>query len=124
METQLHLQSETSQLLAEAPTLNDYISVSPDMRFGKPCIAGTRIAVIDVAIWHNQMGLPLELIAAKWDLPLAGLYAAMAYYYDHRDEIDRRNAEDASHAEAMRREQGPTKLDLILAERAYISAQK
>ena len=28
-----------------------YISISPDIRFGKPCIKGTRIAVVDILQW-------------------------------------------------------------------------
>jgi uncharacterized protein (DUF433 family) len=28
-----------------------YISVDPDIRFGKPCITGTRIAVVDILQW-------------------------------------------------------------------------
>jgi uncharacterized protein (DUF433 family) len=28
-----------------------YISVNPDIRFGKPCITGTRIAVNDILEW-------------------------------------------------------------------------
>ena len=28
-----------------------YISIDPDIRFGKPCITGTRIAVVDILQW-------------------------------------------------------------------------
>ena len=28
-----------------------YISINPDIRFGKPCITGTRIAVSDILQW-------------------------------------------------------------------------
>ena len=28
-----------------------YISINPDIRFGKPCIKGTRIAVLDILQW-------------------------------------------------------------------------
>lgn len=28
-----------------------YISINPEIRFGKPCITGTRIAVGDILIW-------------------------------------------------------------------------
>ena len=97
--------------------LDAYIFTSADTRFGKPCITGTRIAVIDIAMWHNQMGIPLEMIAAKYNLPLAGVYAAMAYYYDNRTEIDRRQQEESAMAEKMRAAQGPTKLDQLLAQR-------
>ena len=29
----------------------DYISINPDIRFGKPCIKGTRIAIGDILQW-------------------------------------------------------------------------
>jgi uncharacterized protein (DUF433 family) len=28
-----------------------YISISPEIRFGKPCIKGTRIAIADILGW-------------------------------------------------------------------------
>lgn len=28
-----------------------YISINPEIRFGKPCIKGTRIAVADILSW-------------------------------------------------------------------------
>lgn len=28
-----------------------YISIDPSIRFGKPCIKGTRIAVVDILQW-------------------------------------------------------------------------
>ncbi|MCL2327981.1 MAG: DUF433 domain-containing protein [Bacteroidetes bacterium] len=31
--------------------LTSYISISPEIRFGKPCIKGTRIAVTDILQW-------------------------------------------------------------------------
>ena len=31
--------------------LASYISIDPEIRFGKPCIAGTRIAVSDILQW-------------------------------------------------------------------------
>jgi hypothetical protein len=48
------------------------------------------------------MGYLPELIAGKWDLPLAAVYAALAYYYDHKADIDTRQAEDDAFAEAFR----------------------
>ena len=31
--------------------LSSYISINPQIRFGKPCIVGTRIAVSDILQW-------------------------------------------------------------------------
>jgi len=31
--------------------LSSFISIDPDIRFGKPCIKGTRIAISDILQW-------------------------------------------------------------------------
>ena len=31
--------------------LTTYISIDPEIRFGKPCIKGTRIAITDILLW-------------------------------------------------------------------------
>jgi len=31
--------------------IRKYISIDPEIRFGKPCITGTRIAVADILQW-------------------------------------------------------------------------
>ena len=30
---------------------SSYISINPNIRFGKPCIKGTRIAIVDILQW-------------------------------------------------------------------------
>lgn len=44
-----------------------------------------------------------EEIAGKYDLSLAAVFSVMAYYFDHRDEVDRRIQEDQAFVEAFRR---------------------
>jgi uncharacterized protein (DUF433 family) len=85
------------------PVLNHHVEITPGVRGGRPHIAGTRLTVADTAIMHLRLGLPLEEIAGRYDLDLASLYAAMAYYYDHRAEIDESVAADEAFAEAFRR---------------------
>jgi uncharacterized protein (DUF433 family) len=84
--------------------LDRYIATDPGVRSGKPCIAGTRFTIADLAIRHLQLGESLEEIAQTFHLPLAALYAGMAYYYDHRAEIDESIAASEAFAEAFRRE--------------------
>jgi uncharacterized protein (DUF433 family) len=89
--------------------LVNHIEVTPGVRGGKPRLAGTRITVADVAIWHLKLGHSPEEIAADYDLSLSSVYAALAYYYDNQDQIDQQIADDAAFAEAFRR-QHPSKL--------------
>ena len=80
----------------------EYIEISSDVRSEKPRIAGTRTAVEDVAAMHLKLGYSLIEIAGQYDLSLASVYAAMAYYFDHRDEIDRRTLEEDKLIDGMR----------------------
>ncbi len=49
-------------------TLNRHIEITPEVRGGKPRLAGTRITVADVAIMYLRMGQSLEEIAGKYQL--------------------------------------------------------
>ena len=80
---------------------------------GVPSIAGTRLRVQDV-VAHHLAGRRLEEIAEAYpSYSRAQILSALAYYYDHRDEIDRIMAEHRQSAEAMRTaleaRQGPSK---------------
>jgi len=83
--------------------IDHHIESTPGVAGGKPRIAGHRITVRDVVIWHERLGRSREEIAAEYDLSLADIHAALTYYFDHREEIDRDI--EASHAfvEALRR---------------------
>ena len=83
--------------------LDRHIEITPEVRGGRPRIAGTRITVADIVIMHLRLGQSLEEIAGKYNLDLADVYAAMAYYYDHRSEIDGSIEADEAFAEAFRR---------------------
>lgn len=85
------------------------IVVDPSIRGGRPHLAQSRITVADVVLMHLRLGQSLEEIAGKYDLPLAALYAAMAYYYDHQEEIDRSIRDDVELAKAFR-ENNPSPL--------------
>ncbi len=83
-------------------TLDQYIETSPNVAGGKPRIAGRRITVQQIMIWHERMGLGADEIASEYELTLSQVYAALAYYYDHRREIDEAIKEGEAYADAMR----------------------
>jgi uncharacterized protein (DUF433 family) len=83
--------------------LTQYLDSAPDVRGGKVCLSGSRISVDDVVLMHLRLGQPLAEIAGTYDLPLAALHAAMAYYYEHQAGIDRSIEEDRDFAEAFER---------------------
>ena len=90
-------------------TLDQHIEVTPGVAGGKPRIAGHRITVENIVIWHDRLGRTADEIASEYDLTLADVYAALAYYFDHRAEIDRAIREDEAFARALR-ERTPSKL--------------
>ena len=96
-------------------TLNDHIEVTPGVSGGSARIAGRRITVRDVVIWHERLGRTPDEIAADHELTLADVYAALAYYFDHRDEIDRNIEADRAFVEALR-ERTPSKLTMRLRD--------
>jgi uncharacterized protein (DUF433 family) len=75
-------------------TVSGHIEVTPGVAGGKPRIAGHRITVQNVVIWHERMGLSADEIATEYGLSLADVYAALAYYYDHREEIEQASRSD------------------------------
>ncbi len=86
----------------QAQTLDDHIEQTPGVAGGKPRIAGRRITVRDIAVWHERLGVSADEIATEYDLTLSDVYAALAYYYDHREEIDASIREGEAFAEVMR----------------------
>ncbi len=82
-------------------SLDRHIEVTPGVAGGKPRIAGHRITVQNIVIWHERMGKSADEIAAEYDLTLADVYAALAYYFDHRAEIDRDIQESEAFIEAL-----------------------
>ena len=87
-----------------AAVMVGHIEVTPGVCGGKPHISGHRITVQDIAIWHERMGLDPDEIATGYDLPLSDVYAALAYYHEHRGEIDESiRADEAFMAELRRR---------------------
>lgn len=93
--------------------LAPHIVSVPNMRFGKPTIEGTRIAVEDVALWYIEHSLPLEEICRDFQLSPAEVYAALAYYYDHQQEIDERVAREEAFKLAEREKQKSPLMDLL-----------
>jgi uncharacterized protein (DUF433 family) len=74
---------------------------SPDIRGGRPRIAGTGVTVLRIVGWY-RLGLSAEEIASRiGHLTLAQVYAALAYYHANRDEIEADLAADESQVDAL-----------------------
>jgi uncharacterized protein (DUF433 family) len=65
-----------------------HIEKTPGVVGGKARIAGHRIRVMDIVVWHEMRGRsPDEITEMFPGITLADVYAALAYYFDNREEI-------------------------------------
>jgi uncharacterized protein (DUF433 family) len=66
-----------------------HITKTPGVCGGRACIAGHRIRVMDVVGWHERRGHTVaEVLEFFPGITRADVHAALAYYYNHVDEIE------------------------------------
>lgn len=83
-------------------TPNPHIDITPETCSGAPRIKGTRVRVQTV-VQSTEQGLsPDEIVAAFPQISLADVYAALAFYFDNKPEMDRLIESDAEFAESVR----------------------
>jgi uncharacterized protein (DUF433 family) len=86
--------------MASGTEIGSLIAKDPQIRGGRPVIAGTGVTVKRITAWY-QLGLsPEEIVAEIPHLTLAQVYAALTYYHANRGEIEA--DVDADEAEADR----------------------
>ena len=69
-------------------TIAQHIEITPGVCGGKPRIAGHRIRVQDIVIWHERLGYSPDEIVSKYpQLTMGDVHAALAYYHDNREAI-------------------------------------
>ena len=84
--------------------IGDLITASPDMRGGRPRIAGTGVTVERIVILY-KMGLSPEEVADEFGhLSLAQVYAGLAYYHANREQIEAAITADQAECEALEQE--------------------
>jgi uncharacterized protein (DUF433 family) len=96
---------------APLPVIAEYVAIKPGYCGGKPHIAGHRIKVQQIVVWHERMGMtPEEIVATYPTLTLPAVYAALAYYHGHRAEIDADIEADERFVAQMKAQAGLSKL--------------
>lgn len=76
-----------------------YIVHLPGIRSGRAVVEGTRIGVHDVVAMIQTGATVDEVVASFPRLTRAQLYECLAYYEDHKSEIDPLVAAQAAHAD-------------------------
>jgi uncharacterized protein (DUF433 family) len=68
----------------------------------EPHIAGRRISVRQVYALVEEAGMSAETVGDRYDLDVADVYHALAYYHDHPREMRNIETEREAAAEAFR----------------------
>jgi len=71
-----------------AKVTHPHIVKEPEYCGGKAALANTRVRVMNVVFLHKRGKTEAEILETYPDLNRAQVYAALAYYYDHKDEIE------------------------------------
>jgi uncharacterized protein (DUF433 family) len=75
---------------------------------GVPLVAGTTTKVVEVVTSHQAYGWSAEELAYQYPyLTLGQIYSALAYYWDHKAELDEDMARRLAYADEMRRNAPP-----------------
>jgi uncharacterized protein (DUF433 family) len=78
-----------------ARVVYSHITKDPGVCGGEACIDGTRITVKDIVCLHEEGHTPDQMLHVfATPLTLAQVYAALAYYHDHTEEIEASYAEE------------------------------
>jgi uncharacterized protein (DUF433 family) len=106
-------ESVESTTLAEARIVS-----TPGTCGGKPRIDGHRIKVEHIAVMTERMGMtPDEIVTELPTITLAQVHAALAYYYDHKQQIDADIDEGRRFVEELKAKSPPSKLRQLLEAR-------
>jgi uncharacterized protein (DUF433 family) len=96
------------------PTAVAYPHLVKDAKKGM-MIEGTRYRVRHLVIEHLEYGWSAEELQRNHaELPMSAIYSALAYYYDHQEEMDREIEELARAEEQWRkRSKQPSRATLL-----------
>lgn len=86
-----------------------------------PIIAGTTMKVVELVLDHQAYGWsPEELQFQHPDLSLGQIYSALAYYWDHQDELAEDIERRLRKVDDLARNLKPTPLDARLRAKGLI----
>jgi uncharacterized protein (DUF433 family) len=65
--------------------ITQHITKTPGIFGGRACVAGHRVRVQDIVVWHQKRGYSSDEIVDMFPgISVADVYAALAYYFDNR----------------------------------------
>jgi uncharacterized protein (DUF433 family) len=92
------------RLILESTSTEDRIARTQGVHGGKACIAGHRVRVLDIVVWHEHQGVtPDEAVSHVPTITLGDFRAALACYFDRMEEIRQEMRAERAFAEESRR---------------------
>ena len=76
----------------------------PEVRGGRPCIAGTGVSVQRVVGWYKLGLMPEEIADRIGHITLAQVHAALAYYHANQEIIERSMQMEETEADQLEAE--------------------
>jgi uncharacterized protein (DUF433 family) len=89
--------------------IGSLIVCSPEIRGGRPRIAGTGVTVRRIVGWYKQGLNPEEIADQFGHLTLAQVYAALAYYHANRDQIEADLATEEAETASLEQQHAQTR---------------
>ncbi len=115
--TATHTPEKTEPTTNSSPDCVRIVS-TPGTCGGKPRIDGHRIKVEHIAVCYERMGMsPDEIVTSHPTITLAQVHAALAYYYDHKQEIDADIEEGKRFVEELKAKTPPSRLQKLVEAR-------
>ena len=74
---------------------------NPEVRGGRPCIVGTELRVLDIMMAMIFADRTPDQLAEDYDISMAEVHAALAYYYCNKAEIDADIREDIRRSDEL-----------------------
>ena len=75
--------------MAKVKVKHPYITQKSGVQGGRPIIIGTRIPVSSIVIYYKQGKDVDEILEFYPHLTAAQIHAALSYYYDWQEEVDK-----------------------------------
>ena len=86
-----------------------------------PLISGTTMKVVEVVLAQAAYGWSAEELHIQFpDLTLGQIYSALAYYWDHRDELDGNIEQRLEKVDSIQKSMSPSPLIKRLKEKGLI----
>ena len=106
----------SEQTFKKVITNHPFIVKKEDVCNGSPIIEGIRTRVIDIAIEYEVLGhSPDVIIDGHPYLTLTQVHDALSYYYENRDELDKKIEQDKEFVMQLK-EKFPSKMSQVYGQ--------